>query len=75
MKTLLSTALIFLAATTSMRAEWPINDKCPVDGKAARPIYRLRTKDGPVAFCCIDCLGTFERSPGKYPVTKKDYGK
>jgi hypothetical protein len=43
-----------------------------VDAKAARPIYRIKTAKGPVAFCCMDCLTAFEKSPGKYIVIKKD---
>lgn len=60
---------------TTVLAAWPINDICPVDGKAARPIYRTKTPEGPVAFCCTDCLATFEKEPGKYPVKKKDGAK
>lgn len=75
MKTLL-TALAFGAVCISTAfADWPINDKCPVDGKAARPIYRIKTKEGPVAFCCMDCLDKFEKSPASYKVTKKQYQK
>lgn len=72
MKALLAPLLLSLAMATTVFAAWPINDTCPVDGKAARPIYRVKTAEGFVAFCCIDCLQTFEKAPGKYSVKKKD---
>lgn len=75
MKTILAPLLLSLAVATTVLAEWPINDSCPVDGKAARPIYRVRTAEGPVAFCCVTCMQTFEKSPGKYSVKKKDAPK
>jgi hypothetical protein len=50
----------------------PINDVCPVDGKPARPIYRVFTNDGTVAFCCVDCTAAYQKNPGRYPVKKKD---
>jgi hypothetical protein len=75
MKTILTALTFGLICLATARAEWPINDKCPVDGKAARPIFRIKTKDGPVAFCCMDCLDKFEKSPGSYKVIKKEYSK
>ncbi|MBK8093737.1 MAG: hypothetical protein IPK32_17625 [Verrucomicrobiaceae bacterium] len=75
MKKHFATWFLSLAAATTVLAAWPINDVCPVDGKAARPIYRVKTAEGPVAFCCTDCLSAFEKSPGKYPVKKKDAPK
>jgi hypothetical protein len=75
MKTLFSSLAIALLCVSSAHADWPINDKCPVDGKAARPIYRIKTKEGPVAFCCGDCMDKFEKSPATYKVEKKEYKK
>lgn len=75
MKALFAPLLLSLALTTAVFAAWPINDVCPVDGKAARPIYRVKTAEGFVAFCCIDCQTTFEKAPGKYTVKKKDSPK
>lgn len=75
MKTILAPLLLFLAVATLLQAEWPINDICPVDGKAARPIYRLRTAEVPVAFCCVNCQEAFAKSPGKYQVKKKESQK
>lgn len=72
MKSFLAPLIASLAMATTVLAAWPINDMCPVDGKQARAIYRTKTADGPVAFCCMDCLTAFEKAPGKYPVTKKD---
>lgn len=75
MKSFLAPLIASLAMATTVLAAWPVNDICPVDGKAARPIYRVKTTDGFVAFCCMDCLSSFEKSPGKYPVKKKDSEK
>lgn len=75
MKALLAPLLLSLAMTASVFAAWPINDECPVDHKAARPIYRIKTAEGFIAFCCISCQQTFEKAPGKYAVKKKDSPK
>jgi len=72
MKALLAPLLLSLAMTATVFAAWPINDVCPVDNKPARPIYRVKTADGFVAFCCVECMQTFSRSPGKYPVKRKE---
>ncbi|MBE2287114.1 MAG: hypothetical protein IAE77_26905 [Prosthecobacter sp.] len=75
MKALLAPLLLCLA-TATVFAAWPINDVCPVDGKAARPIYRVKNAEGAfIAFCCVSCQQTFEKAPGKYPVKKKDTPK
>ncbi|MFM2143114.1 MAG: hypothetical protein RLZZ476_1658 [Verrucomicrobiota bacterium] len=75
MKKFLLPWILSLAAATTVLAAWPINDVCPVDGKNARPIYRVKTAEGFVAFCCTDCQSAFEKSPGKYPVKKKEEQK
>lgn len=75
MKSFFAPLIACLAMATTVLAAWPINDVCPVDSKAARPIYRVKTAEGFVAFCCMDCLTAFEKSPGKYTVTKKDSQK
>lgn len=75
MKAIFAPLLLILAMATLLPAEWPINDVCPVDGKPARPIYRMRTADGPVAFCCVTCQEAFAKSPGKYQVKKKERQK
>jgi hypothetical protein len=46
-----------------------------VDQKPARPIYRVKTAEGFVAFCCTDCMQKFSRSPGSFKVTKKEVAK
>lgn len=71
MKALLAPFLLSLAMATTVLAAWPINDVCPVDGNAARPIYRVKQNNEFIAFCCTDCMEKFERSPGKYPVKRK----
>jgi hypothetical protein len=75
MKSLLAPLLLSLAMTATVFAAWPINDICPVDNKAARPIYRVKTEEGFVAFCCSDCMQKFSKSPGSYKVTKKEVAK
>jgi hypothetical protein len=75
MKALLAPILLSLAMTATVFAAWPINDICPVDGKNARPIYRVKTEEGFVAFCCADCMQKFSKSPGSYKVTKKEVAK
>ncbi len=72
MKSFFAPLIASLVMATTVVAAWPINEICPVDAKAARPIYRIKTAEGPVAFCCMDCLTAFEKSPGKYIVIKKD---
>lgn len=75
MKSFLAPLFASLAMVSTVLAAWPINDICPVDSKQARAIYRVKTADGPMAFCCMDCLTLFEKSPGRYPVAKKDARK
>lgn len=75
MKSILAPLIASLAMATTVLAAWPINDVCPVDGKQARPIYRVKIASDFVAFCCMDCLTSFEKSPGKYPVKKKEQQK
>lgn len=76
MKTLLPALLLAIAAVTSVFAKGgpAINDKCPVDGKAVRIIYRIFTEKGNVAFCCVECMDTYEKNPARYPVTPKKPG-
>jgi hypothetical protein len=71
MKTLLTLLTCVFAISLTARADMPINDTCPVKGKPIRLIFRTKTKDGVVAFCCQDCKDAFEKSPTKYSVKKK----
>lgn len=75
MKTLLAPLLLSLAMTATVFAAWPINDECPVDHKPARPIYRVKTDEGFVSFCCVDCMQKFAKSPGSFAVKKKEVPK
>jgi hypothetical protein len=52
-----------------------VNDKCPVDGKNVRLIYRLNTPKGWIAFCCIDCQENFKARPTAYKVLPKEKAK
>ncbi len=71
----MKSALTFLACLFTLSlpalAEAPINDVCPVKGKPIRLIFRTKSKDGVVAFCCEDCKSAFEKAPSKYSVKKK----
>lgn len=49
----------------------PVNDNCPVCGKAARLIYRTTHKGENVIFDSADCKDKFEKSPDKYKVAPK----
>lgn len=73
MKALIPALLLALVSVTAVFAKGgpAINDKCPVDGKTVRIIYRVFTDDGTVAFCCVDCMETYKKSPGRYTVTTK----
>jgi hypothetical protein len=53
MKALIPALLLALVSVTAVFAKGgpAINDKCPVDGKTVRIIYRVFTDDGTVAFC------------------------
>lgn len=73
MKALLP-ALLFTIASFSVvfaKGGLPINDTCPVDGKAGRPIYRIFTDHGTIIFCCADCVDAYEKNPNRYPVKPK----
>jgi hypothetical protein len=76
MKTLLPILLLVVTAFTAVFAKGgpAINDKCPVDGKAVRIIYRVFTEMGNVAFCCVECMETYQKDPARYPVTPKKPG-
>lgn len=73
MKALLPTLLFAIISATVIFAKSgpPINDVCPVDGKDVRIIYRIFTDKGNIAFCCVECMETYQRSPGRYPVKPK----
>lgn len=73
MKALLPALLLTFASLTAVWAKGglPINDTCPVDGKAGRPIYRIFSDKGTIIFCCADCIAAYEKNPGRYPVTPK----
>jgi hypothetical protein len=71
MKSSLTFLACLLAMSLTASAEAPINDTCPVKGKPIRLIFRTKTKDGVVAFCCENCKSTFEESPSSYNVKKK----
>ena len=77
MKALLPALFLAIVSVTAVfdKGGPAINEKCPVDGKTVRIIYRVFTDNGTVAFCCVDCMDTFEKSPGRYTVEPKAPGK
>lgn len=77
MKALLPALFLAVASLSALAAKGgpPINDICPVDGKAGRVIYRVFTEKGSVIFCCVDCMDAYKKDPAKYTVTPKSPGK
>ncbi|MBB5037489.1 hypothetical protein [Prosthecobacter dejongeii] len=73
MKALLPILLLTCVSLTAVFAKGgpPINDVCPVDGKAARVIYRIFEEKGPVIFCCATCLDTYRKNPNRFTVKPK----
>jgi YHS domain-containing protein len=72
MKTLLTILALTGALTISGTAKEPVNDKCPVCGKAIRLIFHSQSKDGQrVAFATAECQEKFDKSPSKYNVKPK----
>ncbi|HCN27898.1 MAG TPA: hypothetical protein DIT64_03770 [Verrucomicrobiales bacterium] len=70
MKTLIPALLLsaLTLGTALAKSGPPVNDLCPVDGKAVRIIYRIFSERGNVAFCCTECMETWRKNPGRYPV-------
>ena len=48
------------------KAEQPALPKCPVSGETANLYVSTTTDDGPVYFCCSDCIAKFKADPKKY---------
>lgn len=72
MKTLFTSLAIALALVSAANAGGPpVNDNCPVCGKAGRLIYRTSHKGENVIFDTAECKEKFEKSPDKYKVTPK----
>ena len=71
MKSLLSILVLSFAFATFTQASPPINEECPVCGKAGRLIYRsyFKDKDGKlvnVIFNSSDCKDKFDKDNAKY---------
>lgn len=71
MKTLLSIFSISLLLASASHAAPPVNEKCPVCGKAPRLIFHSNFKGQRVAFASSECKVKFDKSPTKYPVQTK----
>ncbi len=48
------------------KGEKPSPPKCPVMGESIDFSVKTDTKDGPVYFCCKDCIKKFKANPEKY---------
>jgi hypothetical protein len=77
MKALLPALFLAIVSVTAVFAKGgpAINDKCPVDGKTVRIIYRIFADKGTIAFCCVDCMEAYQKNPARYTVTIKEPGK
>jgi len=77
MKAVLPALFLAIISVTAVFAKGgpAINEKCPVDGKTVRIIYRVFTDNGTVAFCCVECMESYKKNPTRYPVTSKEPGK
>ena len=72
MKTLITTLTFALTLSgIAFAGGPPVNDLCPVCGKAGRLIYRTTHKGENVIFDTAECKDKFEKSPEKYKVTPK----
>lgn len=73
MKALLPALFLAVVSATALFAKGgpPINDKCPIEGKDVRIIYRIFTDKGTIAFCCVECMDMYQKNPGRYPVKPK----
>ncbi len=71
---LLSLGLLLAGFFTAAAHADPINDKCPVTGKA---VDAERTVDVSIQFCCGKCKTKFDDAPEKSfrKVSKSDEGK
>ena len=56
-------ALFGVVATAGERNADPINEKCPVSGKA---VDSNATATVAVGFCCGNCKGKFEKDPASF---------
>jgi YHS domain-containing protein len=54
------------AAATTQPAAKPLNTKCPVSGEDIDPAVTKTYQGKTVAFCCKDCIESFEKDPEKY---------
>ena len=49
----------------------PINKMCPITGEAIDPALTTVYQGKTVAFCCPDCVKTFNKDPDKYMAKMK----
>ena len=72
MKALLCTLSLTLALSGIVQAGPPVNEVCPVCGKAARLIFRTNAPNGDrVIFATSECKDKFEKNPSGFSVKKK----
>ena len=68
----LAATAITLGATVFAANTPPVNEKCPVCGKDGRLIFHSEVKGERIIFDTAICKDKFDKSPGKYPVKKKN---
>jgi len=56
----------FSASAEPRKAGAAALPSCPVMGEPVNLYVRAETKDGPVYFCCAECIERFEEKPDKY---------
>jgi YHS domain-containing protein len=69
-----TTAPAVAAAPTTAPATQPtvaVNKHCPVSGDAVDPAVTVVYKGKTYAFCCSDCVKTFNKDPEKYVAIAK----
>jgi YHS domain-containing protein len=81
---MLAGAAVLAAATTLLAQEHgqhehagkedakPAPVVCPVSGNPANLFVHAGGADGPVYFCCKDCVAKFEKAPGEYAEKVKE---
>lgn len=60
---ILAVAAFCVATSAALAGSKAVNDKCPLSGRA---IDDSKVSTVKVEFCCNNCKGKFEKSPGKF---------
>jgi hypothetical protein len=63
------------AEIAARAASKPVNDTCPVSGKAVDPSTAIEHEGLRIAFCCKDCQAAFQKEPAKFAAKVEEYRK